>query len=264
MLIALLLTSLLQAPAAGAPAGATVVTIDSREIGERRAMWVQAAADCSPAKPCDTLYVLDAHALYPLATAYAAVMQSMGRMRPLVIVGVPSLSMEDRLRNFTSGATAAERTRYPSAGGSKRFAAFLQREAVPAIAARFGDNGTRVLAGHSLAGLFAIDELVSGDWNAVAAISPTLGWQDASAIGRVEAWMKTTATPRRLYASVADGDTEVYRRQFDRLEQLLSANPARLSSLIARRAGEDHVSTIAPALQQAMLWLFANPAPARD
>lgn len=235
------------------------MSIESKALGERREVWVDAPASCRAPNACDTLYVLDAHALFPVAAAYSSVMQAMGRLRPIVVVGIPSTSMDDRLRNFTSGVSDADRARYPNAGGARRFAEFLHREVVPAVAARFNAGPTRWLAGHSLAGLFAVEALTTGEWNGAIAISPTLGWQDGSAIAVVERWLKTQPSSRRLYVSVSDGDTETYRRHFDRLDQLVtSATPAWLQASFVKRAGEDHVTTFAPALQQAMLSLFAR------
>jgi len=246
-------------PAAPAPAGAVVISIESKALGERRDIWVDAPAGCAAPAACDTLYVLDAHALFPVATAYASVMHSMGRLRPIIVVGIPSLSMDDRIRNFTASASDADRKRYPNAGGASRFAAFLQQEAVPAIAARFSPGPRRVLAGHSLAGLFAVDALVGGGFDGVIAISPTLGWHDGAVVTRVDRWLRNASTPRQMHVSVSDGDTEIYRKYFERMESLASLAAAGwLQASFVKRAGEDHVTTFAPALQQAMLSFFSR------
>ena len=247
------------APAPSAPAGAEVISIDSRALGERRDVWVDAPAGCRVPGTCDTLYVLDAHALFPVASAYASVMHSMGRLRPIIVVGIPSLSMDDRIRNFTATASDADRKRYPNAGGASRFAAFLQQEVIPTVAARFSPGPRRVVAGHSLAGLFAVDALVGGGFDGVIAISPTLGWHDGAAVTRVDRWLRSPSSPRRLYVSVSDGDTEVYRKHFERMESLVSLAAAGwLQASFVKRAGEDHVTTFAPALQQAMLSFFSR------
>jgi predicted alpha/beta superfamily hydrolase len=260
LVIALALATVLTqqpAPVAPAPAGAVVISIESKALGERRDVWVDAPAGCAAPAACDTLYVLDGHALFPVATAYASVMHSMGRLRPIIIVGIPSLSMDDRIRNFTTSASEAERKRYPNAGGASAFAAFLRQEVAPAIGARFKPGPGRYLAGHSLAGLFAVDALTRGDFDGAIAISPTLGWHDGAIVPGVERWLKGISGPRRIYVSVSDGDTDVYRSQFARLEGIVqSAAAGRLQATFLKRAGEDHVTTFAPALQQAILSFF--------
>lgn len=250
------------AAASTAPAGATVMSIDSRALSGRREIWIDAPAHCNPAQRCDVLIVLDAHALFPLATAHAAVMRAMGRMTPLIIVGIPSLSTDDRLRNFTASVTDADKARYAAAGGAARFTEFLQQEVMPMVTSRFPVSERRVLAGHSLAGLYAVNALPAGVISEAIAISPTLGWNGDEARQNVQRWLQRASPgPTRLYVSVADGDTEVYRSSFDRFEQLVSsARQTGLQSSFARRTQEDHVTTVAPALQQAMLQFFARPA----
>jgi predicted alpha/beta superfamily hydrolase len=241
-------------------AGTTVIAIDSRALGEQREVWVDAPSTCHGRAACDTLIVLDADALFPLATAYATVMRTMGRLRPIIVVGVPSRSTDDRIRNFTSSVRAGDRTRYAQAGGAPRFREFLLTEVAPAIASRFGSAGNRVLAGHSLAGLFAIDTFLRGHVDHAIAISPTLGWNDGAVVTEFEHWFKNTPpASNRLYVSVADGDAEVYRQTFDRLRRIGSATRATVPGVsFTVRVNEDHVTTVAPALQDAMLRFFAR------
>jgi predicted alpha/beta superfamily hydrolase len=245
-------------PVSTGPVGPTIISIDSRALGERREVWVDAPQTCKDGPGCDTLFVLDAHALFPVATGYSSMMRAMGGLRPITIVGVPSLSPDDRIRNFSASVSDRDRSRYPQAGGASRFAEFLFDEVAPLVAARFGRPRARVLAGHSLAGLFALESFVGGRVDDAIAISPTLPWNNGSAVTAFERWLKAAhPSPRRLFVTMADGDTDAYRTAFDRLRRLVIAQSSLAGATAVMRADEDHVTTVAPALQQAMLRFFA-------
>ena len=227
---------------------------------------MRAPAACRGQAACDLLVVLDAHALFPIAASYADVMQLMGRMPPLVIVGVPSRTPAEHVgvAQFTTPAGEDERARYPDSGGAPRFLQFLQDEVIPLAASRYRVTTRHVLAGHSLAGLFAVHAVAAGArFESYAAISPTLGWNcqaTLNALGRQLG--EPNATARRLYVSVAGGDAAGYRDAFDPLEADLSRQrPAWLRTELQRFTAHDHVSTVGPGLIAAMNWLFLTPPP---
>lgn len=237
------------------------VALDAADLAERRDVWIDGPAVCRAERACDVLVVLDAHALFPIATAYARVMATMGTMTPLVIVGVPSTSPADRLQNFTTAPPAGERKRYPTAGGADAFLRFLTRDVVPAAGARFRLSGRHVLAGHSLAGLFAVHALATqSSFESYVALSPTLGWNDQHTLDAMRPVLASrTGAARRLFVSVAQ-DTPPYLDAYARFERdAAAAAPPWLTTRFERFERDDHVSTLAPALQRAMQWLFAVP-----
>jgi predicted alpha/beta superfamily hydrolase len=244
-------------------AEAMVFDVPSRALGESRSVWVSAPPECTPTKRCPVLYVLDAHALFPIATSYAAVMTRMGRMDPLVVVGIPSASQSGRARDFipVPGVTESERERLRDARGAVRFGEFLGKELAPGIEERFPVAGDRTLAGHSLAGLYAVHALGSADtFTNLIALSPTLGWAEETAL---RAFLDSLKTPRKgerkLFASVAGGDSPAYHESFTRLSNSVPrAKSGWLKHRFKRYPDEDHVTTVAPALQDAMKWLYAK------
>jgi predicted alpha/beta superfamily hydrolase len=228
-------------------------------------VWASAPAACRT-RACDLLVVLDAHALFPLATSYAAMMEAMGRMPPLVIIGIPSRTPAERIAQFTSSSGDEERARYPGAGGAPRFLRFLEDEVVALAAARYCLSTRRALAGHSVAGLFVVDALIAGaGFESYAALSPTLGWNRQHSLDALtQRFAARDLPPCRLYVSIADGDTPPYLAAYTRLEtDLARQTPPWLRLELRRFSGEDHVTTIGPGLIAAMKWLFAQP-PAGD
>jgi uncharacterized protein len=261
------------APPVAPPQGqAQVLSLRSDVLNETREVWIHAPDVCRQA-PCDLIVALDAHALFPLAVAYTEVMRRMGRMSPVLVVGLPSLSPSDRVRNFTTAPGASERDRYPQAGGAGRFLEFLQRDVLPSVQRQYPIGPRRVLAGHSLAGLFVVHALAQGaDFDTYVAISPTLGWNQGSVLAAVRATHSSSVTSTRgasarseaqrsvvtMYASVAR-DTPVYLEHFERLQHFVrTESPAGLTSKFQTFADEDHVTTIAPALQWAIKSTFVT------
>jgi predicted alpha/beta superfamily hydrolase len=242
-----------------------VLSVISTELNETRPVWVRAPEACraGAATTCDVLLVLDADALFPLAVAYAHVMEGMGRMAPLIIVGVPSLSMAERYRNFTTSVSAEDKVRFPATEGGPKFLRFLEREALPAVEREYHPSGRRTLAGHSLAGLFAIDAMTAGaSFESYVALSPSIGINRQSAVERLVPLLeRSSGTAKRLYVSVAN-DGDAYVNAFTRLhEEINSRKPAWLSTSFQRFRAEDHVTTIAPALNAAMNWLYVQRPP---
>lgn len=254
------LVQLLPSVVAGAPDGATVLPITSKALGESRPVWLHTPAECTRDKPCDVLVVLDGHALFPLAVSYAQVMRMMGRMEPLIVAGIPSWSADGRARNFipTPGRTPAEQQRGTDGSGATRFIEFLEREVVPAVEQAAPVTSKRVIAGHSLAGLFVVHALTSSNlFEGHIALSPSLGWGGQQTlvglIARLETPMGTT---RRLYASVA-AEPPAYRDTFTRLERALERSKSEwLVHRLRRFDAEDHTTTVAPALHDAMKWIY--------
>lgn len=247
---------------AGPPAGADVLHVASTTSGETRPLWLHIPPECSRQKPCDVLLVLDAHALFPLAVSYAQVMRMMGRMEPLVVAGLPSASQEGRSRDFipTPGVTPAERQRLTEASGASRFVEFIEKDVLRAVERAAPVSGRRVIAGHSLAGLFAVHALATtGIFEGHIALSPTLGWGNEKTLDTLVASLKTKeAAPRRFYASVAN-DAPAYLKAFTRLEKALTESSGGwLKHRTRRYTDEDHVTTVGPALQDGMKWMYLS------
>jgi predicted alpha/beta superfamily hydrolase len=237
----------------------------SAALGETRSVWVRAPEQCrvGAETTCDVMLVLDADLLFPLATAYAHVMEGMGRMSPIIIVGIPSVTMEERFRNFTTSVSEEDKARFPGVEGGPRFLQFLEREAMPAVAAAYRPSARRALVGHSLAGLFAIDALTAGaSFDSYVAISPSIHINRQSAIERIIPLLgRRAGDARRLFVSIAnDGQPAVdaFTRLFQEYDR---RKPTWLTTSFQRFRAEDHVTTVPPALAAAMNWLYLQRAP---
>ena len=145
------------------------------------------------------------------------------------------------------------------AGGADRFRRFLDVELRAFVAERFRTGARWGLVGHSLAGLFVVGAFAHEDVNFTdyVAISPTLGWQNGEVESRaIQKADHGRSSPLRLFLSTADEGarypSEPTRRVAAALER---GQPRNVSWTHMHFAGEDHVTTVPPALHAALRWL---------
>src|SRR6185503_18883049 len=112
-----------------------------------------------------------------------------GRMSDLIVVGVTNT---DRTRDLSpvksSDKNAAGELQFPTSGGADNFLKFFETELIPEIEKKYRVQPYRILAGHSLGGLFAIHAMIAkpGLFNSYVAVSPALQWENAEALKRAE------------------------------------------------------------------------------
>lgn len=129
-----------------------------------------------------------------------------GRSVDAIIVGIATRNRQRELLPPTTDP--AERTRWPTAGESAAFRAWIADTVKPLIEARYRHDGRAYLAGESAAGHFVVETWASAPqmFTGYAAISPSLQW-DFEALSR-----KPRGDRERppLYLSLADegGATE--------------------------------------------------------
>jgi len=179
-------------------------TVYSHILHETRSLLISLPAsyetdDFYAKKPYPVLILLDADTHF----SYAAGMirhLSAGeneQIPELIVVGVRNTS---RTRDMTSGLS----------GPTNPFLAFLEQELLPYIDQRYRTVPYRILAGHSLAGLFALHGLLGQNpFQAYIATDPTLTWNNAWLPQKADSLLrKKTFGPTRLYLSQANNPFE--------------------------------------------------------
>ena len=115
-----------------------------------------------------------------------------------------------------------------SSGGADKFLQFIETELMPEVEKRYRTQPFRVLAGHSLGGLFAVHALSTrpGLFNAYVAVSPSLWWDGQSEVNRFEGFIAKQKAPLKavLFFSVGN-ETAPQRAAFERLRQFLATSP---------------------------------------
>lgn len=176
-----------------------------------------------------------------------------GRSEDAIIVGIET---RDRQRELLpASADPAERQRYPTAGESATFRAWLADIVKPLVEERYRTDGRAFLVGESAAGHFVVETWATapGLFTGYAAISPSLQW-DFEALSRRP--MSNGPRPP-LYLSLADegGATE------SGMIRLLAALPASQPYCFSdRRMQLHHATALHGLLPEALQYLMPTKA----
>jgi hypothetical protein len=178
------------------------------------------------------LYLTDGDSYINEIGAVIDFLASNDRMPELIVVGI---THSDRYRDLTptrADITKRDGTivfRVPTSGGADNFLKFLDTELVPFVEKRYRTEPFRVLVGHSLGGLFALDALITKPniFQAYISVSPTLEWDNEVILARTRDFL---ASRKQLKATIffsnSDEGTVVprFKEDFDELRRIFGAN----------------------------------------
>jgi predicted alpha/beta superfamily hydrolase len=176
-----------------------------------------------------------------------------GRSDDAIIVGIETRNRQRELLPVTTDP--AEHKRWPTAGDSAAFRAWIADTVKPMIDARYRTDGRAFLVGESAAGHFVVETwaIAPGLFTGYAAISPSLQW-DFEALSR-KALSEGQRPP--LYLSLADegGATETGMMRL--LEALPASQPYCFSD---RRTELRHATALHGLLPEALQYLLPTKA----
>jgi predicted alpha/beta superfamily hydrolase len=145
-----------------------------------------------------------------------------GRSREAILVGIAT---KDRRRELTGVTHDPELLKkYPTAGSSAKFRAFIRDEVKPLVERSYRTNGYDAVIGESLAGLFILETYLTEPklFDAYGAISPSLWWDKEALSKRVAAAIGAQQEGRRLDFAVAEEGVDM-RAADDRVAAALKA-----------------------------------------
>jgi predicted alpha/beta superfamily hydrolase len=204
-------------------------TFASKALGEQRTINVVLPAGYNKAasKRFPVIYLLDGGVDQDLLHVAGVVQLGSiwGRMGEAILVGVESRDRRRELVGKTSDPELLKK--YPTAGSSAAFRAFLRDEVKPLVERQYRTAGKGVVIGESLAGLFIVETFMaeSALFDGYAAIDPSLWW-DKEALSRRTATIGAAQRGKRLYVALAK-------------EQLETPAAANRVTAAARVAGTD-------------------------
>jgi uncharacterized protein len=249
--------------AAQASPSTTIASRDERfgirsiVLAEDREIWVHLPPGAASGERFDVVYVLDAHATFPVTNGELDHRLAFQRPPRVVVVGITSRSSEGRGRDFTPTPDSGRRG-WPGAGQADNFIRFLETELFPLVEQRYPVTKHRTLIGHSLAGLFALHAFGSRPdlFEQYIAISPTIPWGRGAVLHTVTSRLSDLPEPRGLYVSVGN-ENDGYQQGIDRLTQLLrNSAPATLRWKVEKYPHEDHSGVVSPSIHAGLSFLF--------
>ena len=182
---------------AQAPPGVTSLKINSAVLGEERTILVRVPTGYETNKQrYPVIYMTDGNAHIGHTSSTVEFLARNGRMSEMIVVGIVNT---DRTRDLspthvkTTVAGGGSALQFPTSGGADKFIKFIETELIPDIEKRYRVHQYRILAGHSLGGLFAIHTMLTRPelFQSYIAVSPALQWDNQVAIKRAEDFFKT-------------------------------------------------------------------------
>jgi len=232
------------------PAGTVQrLTIKSAVLGEDRTILIRTPAGYERnTVKYPVLYMTDGDAHMGHTASTIEFLTQNGRISDLIVVGIPNT---DRTRDLTpaksTNKNAAGELQFPTSGGADNFLKFFETELIPEIEKQYRVQPYRILAGHSLGGLFAIHAMISkpGLFNSYVAVSPSLQWENGEGLKRAENFLKNQKEMKvTLFVSLGN-ESGAIGENFDSFKELLSkTNIKGFEWQAERMADEDHGSVV--------------------
>lgn len=244
--------------------------------GSRYRLLISVPEGPAPARGFPALVLVDGHALFPVAATAARLQAQRPEatgVGPAVLIGI----------GYPDGrpfdAERRQRDLLPVPGGADRFLDMIVDEVLPAVAEIAPlDPSRRALAGHSYGGLFVLHALFTrpGLFDALAAGSPSIWWQDRAILASEEAFRRGGSGPAgRLLITVGSHEQAptlaVTPQRAERLAQArMRDNAAEMAERLTASGrvdcsftefpGENHVSVIPSMLSRAIAFALAGTA----
>lgn len=178
---------------------------------------------------------------------------------------VVAINNTDRSRDLTP--TKVSELPYKS-GGSETFELYLQNELIPLINKEYRTLGYNILIGHSFGGLFAINTMLNSSnlFNAYLAIDPSLWWDNALLLKKIENLPETSFQKIKLFLANANS----YKLQKDLLNRYLDHYNAKNKFIKFSKEqnykdfsfyskfykNEDHGSVVLPSIIDGLRYIF--------
>jgi hypothetical protein len=243
-------------------------TLRSEALGETRRINVYlppAYADSAGA-PLPVLYMPDGGIAEDFLHVAGLVQVSVGNgtMRPFILVGIENT---ERRRDMT-GPTRNEEDKKiaPRVGGSAAFRAFIRRELMPQVRARYRTTAETAVVGESLAGLFVVETLFKEPdlFDTYIAFDPSVWWNDQGLVnGAAEDLRRLPKRPKTLYlAGGSEAMTSGAMQQF--ADVLARSAPPELRWHYERMPEERHSTIYHPAALRAFRAVLAPAAGGRE
>jgi len=238
----------------GEVAFGSYTTIRSEVLGEARRILAYMPAGYNLSQTSyPVLYVLDGLAHFHHATATAEFLARNGLIPQMIIIGIPNT---ERARDLTptQGEDIAE------SGGAEQFAEFIETELVPWVNSHFRTQPFRIVMGHSLSGMFAINTLLTRPelFDGYIAASPHLVWDDDYVVSAADLAFDSPVDGNRwLYYTFGDEpDYESVRKSFTKV--MKKKAPDDLQWAVVKLGQDTHHATGLLTLYQGLEWVYSG------
>lgn len=231
------------------------LVFQSKHLGESRTIYLRLPEKYEEsAKRYPVLYILDGGSYF---VPFAGMVQYMNYFNMMPEMIIAAIAQGDPLKEFTF----TKSNDWPTSGGAETFSKFLAEELLPYIDNNYRTHPFRILVGHSLGGLFALEALVRTPklFQATLALSPSLYWDQFKWLKNADSIFEEISSWKHfLFISCEPKDEEQtgYLAQFRKLAK--SAAPKDFFYKYKLYPEENHGSVAFPALYHCLKELFQD------
>lgn len=234
------------------------IEVHSNILKEDRDLWVYLPKDYGESSERHpVLYLLDGDWHFVHVSGILQFFSwSKKKIPSMIIVAVPNTH---RGRDFSPSTWPGYKS---YTGGADVFIRFLEKELIPYIESSFRTRPERILAGHSLAGTFALYAFLTRPelFDATLSLSPCLFWHDRFMLKTAEEFLKDHRQldkKHTLYIAheYTGGDPADTMREF--VEAFQSRAPQNLVWTSRFKENEDHFSYVHKAFYEGLEFIFA-------
>jgi predicted alpha/beta superfamily hydrolase len=186
-------------------------SVQSAILGENRKIWVH-VPDGAGKERFPVVYLLDGDGHFSSVVGMIQQLSTINgnTMCPkMIVVGIPNT---DRTRDLTPTHMDIDPMMNDSAsvrtsGGGEKFIAFLEKELMPFIEAKYPTAPYKMLIGHSFGGLAVMQTFTHHNslFNAYITIDPSMWWDDRKLLNETKTFLKNTNLEgKSLYLGIAN------------------------------------------------------------
>ena len=182
---------------------------DSKSLGEEKTVYIHLPAGYEEGSDrYPVIYVLDGNDYFEPFGGMVKYLSMFDMIPEMIVVAVRH---GDRLKEFTYTKANEETGDWPTSGGAASFRDFLSTELIPNIEASYRTQPFRILVGHSLGGLFAVETLSRNPdlFQATIALDPSLYWNQFEWLKNAETFLDELDSRKRfLFISGSEKDED--------------------------------------------------------
>ena len=128
----------------------------------------------------------------------------------MIIVAIENVNRE---RDFT--VTKLKTKRANSMGGGRNFLSFIEKELIPFVDKIYSTEANRILVGHSLGGLLAVNSYIDENslFDDYLSIDPSIWWDDKTMLEKVNSIPQSSFNKKLYIATANQGEANQERNK---------------------------------------------------
>ena len=242
--------------------GVSTFVVDSKILKEQKTSYIYFP---SGYQNSDTkypvVYLLDAEYYFTFTTEAVKILYDNERIPPCIVVGITT---SNRSRDFTPASDKGwdVPSELSASGGADNFLSYIETELAPYVEKNYRTQPFRIIAGHSLGGLFAMYSFVSKPdlFQGYIALESSLWWSNGS-VGNsvIDQLSKNPERKAKLFMGRLQMPREVWFPVNEKMVDFFEKNhPAGLEYKYMEFDDETHSTMVFPGVYFGLKSIFSD------